>query len=249
MSRMITANKKLQKRPPARVKHANCCNICLEKFPDEGTLEACAAKHILAANKDTIGCRFKIQGTKISQIKQASIVACQTAISPHICGTCQPLLPATAKLLGITNSRLKNIVGARGEKTHEQMNSDVITGADTARKIRSDYYDKMRVYNFFHDQDQQVSDLPDYSALVHLDKSKRNPFQNMKWKLFDKDMTLTCCPRYRQATLGMLAIEYLTSETHLRLANVCNFIMFSSSSGVHLSMFLLQLCRTSRKSC
>lgn len=200
--------------------HGECCNICSVPFPEEGSKEACAAKHILAANKDTIGTRFNISGTKHTCIKQASTVALQTALSPHICGECQDLFPATKSLLGVKNLD----VSARGQKTHDQMNQDIKNGSDIKRKARIDKYDKRRVYDFFHDQDQQSSSLPDYSALIHLDKAKRNSFHNMRWEMHGVEMTLNCEPRYRQATLGMLAIEYLSSETHLRSLRIHMFI-------------------------
>jgi hypothetical protein len=91
------------------------------------------------------------------------------------------------------------------------MNANLERGADTARRIRSDKYNRLIPYNFFHGI--IWGEWPDASALVEPDTSQQRAWNGRVFYLGGKKMFLKCQPQLRRGLISTLVQVYRRPET------------------------------------
>jgi hypothetical protein len=196
---------------------ADECDICKLPLPEVGSDEYCALQHIHAAMKESMP-RFLARGNQETAKKQASVSVFQCIVHPHLNGCCRHLRAATRSVLGISQAVLKTACERRGTLSNQEMDQKLLSGEYANRKTRSDCYDKMVVYQFFHGGNVSFDGveytLPDYSALVEVDKSKKDHYLKKTFTLPGGPvLKLSCQHKCRRGSVAMLSREYLLSET------------------------------------
>jgi hypothetical protein len=223
-----------------------CCQVCSMTLPEDGTIEACAIKHLLANVGDLLP-MFVAKGTQANCMIAPAKAVWQTLIHPHhnecgsTCGCSVGLTKASVAVLSpdLSTHCFKAAAVKRAQMTPEESKIMLSSPDIGIRKDRCDKYPKLDVYHFFHGEGE--GNLPDYSMKVEPDKSKRAHWKGKSWQGPDGTMmNLTCQRRVRRGLLKTLAEEYLASETHARF-DIAVLLLLASVSQHCFFFFMLLL--------
>jgi hypothetical protein len=180
---------------------------------ESGTVDSCALAQLIHAFPENVD-RFEGNQGSSKQLTQAKTTLWQTLTPANIAtGIVSGLKSAFMRLFGLdTISSINLGIRTRSDKNNETMNLDLLAGRDVERAVRGDKYDRMVVYNYFHNDGE--GGLPDYCEKVEPNKNKRKKWNGKRWTLEGEELTLKCQPKLRRETKGQLAQDYLHSETH-----------------------------------
>ena len=112
---------------------------------------------------------FVTKGNQCAELKQAKSVILESIIHPNVASNkCPGLIPATARILGVSKKIIRNQAKKRGEKNNIELNHNLQKRKHVHRNARVDKYPKRIVYNFFHEEGND----PDHSEFVEPDKNQ-----------------------------------------------------------------------------
>ena len=123
-------------------------------------------------------------------------------------GALTGLKAAFASILQVPVSCIDSALRARSSFTDSELNSRIESGVAVQRNPRSDRYNRLIPYNYFH----HLGDMRDYCMLVEPDKSQRKAWKGKTWDLGGQPMILRCQPHLRRASIETLIKDYRDSE-------------------------------------
>jgi hypothetical protein len=192
-------------RPEEHTCGSNCFH---DQVISNGTRKSCATAQLLNSLNATLP---RFTGRSLTErLRQAKFTVCQLLVPPDFAtGVVTGLKSALALVLGVPKSFIDYAVGARSTFTNAEMNARLEAGDDISRRARSDRYNRLVPYNYFHSK----GDLPDFCLLVEPNKNKRSAWKGKVWELAGEQMILTCQPHQRRGLISTLVQDYRDSET------------------------------------
>jgi hypothetical protein len=175
---------------------------------DDLSREACATSQLLYSVTASLQ-RFTGSGLS-GLLRQAKTTVAQALVPPEFAtGAMTGLKQALSRILQVPVSFVEFAMDKRSSYTNDQLNERLEAGFDTARRSRSDKYNRLVPYNFIHN----LGDSPDYCMLVEPNKNQRTAWKGKAWELAGEHMVLTCQPHLRRGLVSAIVQDYRDSET------------------------------------
>ena len=175
---------------------------------DDRSREACATSQLLHSLSAALQ-RFTGNGLS-ERLRQAKATMAQALVPPEFAtGAMTGLKQAFSRILHVPVSFIDFAMGKRSSYTNDQLNERLEASLDTARRPRSDKYNRLVPYNYIHG----LGGSPDFCMLVEPDKNQRTAWKGRAWELAGEHMVLTCQPHLRRGLISAIVQDYRDSET------------------------------------